>query len=95
MAVEDRASAPPSTSAPSTGTPAHQATSAASAVVSTTCEPPSPTTARRRLQNCASENSRPIMNSRNTTPISASRCRVSLAGIQPRAWGPARMPTSR
>ena len=82
MAVDDSARMPPITSAPCHGTPLNQAMLPAAITDSNTCVPPSPNTARRSVQNWASENSSPIMNSRKTTPISASSSSEWRSGSQ-------------
>ena len=95
MAVDDNASAPPTTSAPSGLMPLHQAMPITIRVVSTTWAPPKPSTARRMERRWGMEISSPIMKSRKMTPASPIRWMASLSGSQPRAWGPATTPTKR
>ena len=48
-------------------------------VVISTCAPPTPSTSQRMATRRGSENSSPSVNTRNTTPKSASSCVVSLS----------------
>ncbi len=80
IAVELMAMAPPTSEAMSQGKPKPRAISANTAMVAPTCSAPSPNTSRRIAIMRGSENSSPRVNSRNTTPSSASR-RVA-AGVR-------------
>ena len=83
MAVEDIATAPPTTTAEVGATPSsHAAASATIAVVTSTCAPPTPSTSPRMASKRGSENSSPSVNTRNATPKSASRRVVSLSTDQ-------------
>ena len=72
MAVEDRARAAPMAAAAGRGSPKAIATPAITAVHSATCSPPMPKTSRRMRRSRSQLSSSPIMNSRKTTPSSAS-----------------------
>ncbi len=74
MAVEDIDSAPPMTIDTSHESPSNRPTPTNSPVVSSTCARPRPNTSRRMATMRGHENSSPSVNSRNTTPISASSC---------------------
>ena len=83
MAVEDMDSAPPTATASSHDMPSARPMATNSSVVSATCMAPSPNTSRRMATMRAQENSRPSVNSRNTTPISASSCVSRESAIRP------------
>ena len=85
MAVEDRARAPPVISAPFQSMPVSQAMIPPESVEISTCTLPRPNTVAFIANSREMENSRPIINSRKTTPISASVWMVSLSGSQPSA----------
>jgi hypothetical protein len=93
--VEDMATAPPSRIATGIGRPKAQATAATPVVVAATWMPPSQNTSPREASMRGSENSRPRVKSRKTTPNSASVLVVSVTATQPNAKGPTTMPTSR
>jgi len=81
--------------------PARQSRSSACAVdhtmpiVRITCAAPRPNTMRRIATSFGRLNSRPIVNMRNTTPISPRWRASSDSEIQPSACGPIAMPTMR
>ena len=95
IAVEDIATAPPITNATSGVAPAAYATAPASSAVMPTCCAPRPNTSWRIASMRGRENSRPSVNSRNTTPSSARNIVVAESCINPRAYGPSAMPTTR
>ena len=70
-AVDDIASAPPNASAPCQERPSSQAHNRIAAEVTKTCARPRPNTMRFMLMSRGSENSRPMVNIRKTTPNSA------------------------
>ena len=94
MAVEDIASAPPIMIAVSGGTRSVHSTVANVVVVSTTCRPPMSSASRRMAIMRGRENSRPSVNTRNTTPRSARIGAMPLA-VKLSAYGPSSMPTAR
>jgi len=95
IAVDDIASAPASTTAACQVVPNASATGASRAIVSTTCEPPKPTTRPRIWTRRGRLNSSPSVNIRNTTPNSASWRVAGLSATHPSACGPIATPTSR
>ncbi len=95
MAVEDIATAPPSTTATSGGEPSHQAMAPNARAVNPTWALPSANTSLRMAIRRGSENSSPRVNSRKTTPNSASVVVVSVSSTQPSACGPSSAPTAR
>ncbi len=96
IAVEDIATAPPITTATAGATWNRlMAPAATMAVVNSTWAPPTPSTSHRIATRRGSENSSPSVNTRNTTPISASSCVVSLSTASARACGPSSIPTTR
>ncbi len=96
IAVEDIATAPPTTTA-TAGAMRYAATAIAATMpaVSTVCAPPTPSTSPRIATNLGRENSRPRVNTRKTTPKSASRRVVSVSAASASAFGPSSMPTTR
>ena len=72
MAVEDRARAAPMARAAASGWPARVAIAATAEMDKAVWAPPRPNTSRRSRRSRSHDSSRPIMNSRNTTPNSAS-----------------------
>ncbi len=72
IAVEDRASVPPSSAATATGTPMPIPAAIRTSPDTPTCNGPSPNTSRRRADRRSNDSSSPIMNIRNTTPNSAT-----------------------
>ncbi len=72
MAVDDRASPAPISTAAGTLWPARRATAAIAAVDSTAWIAPMPNTQRRSRRSRSHDSSSPTMNRRNTTPNSAS-----------------------
>jgi len=72
MAVEDSASAAPMATAACNGWPSRVAMVAMAAEQKATCRAPMPKTKRRISRSRSQLSSSPIMNSRNTTPNSAS-----------------------
>src|SRR3984893_13487143 len=107
MAVDDRASAKPSTAAEVGGSPRIKAKAPRAAAEPKTCRAPSPKTSRPMIAKRCQDSSRPIMNSRKTTPNSATGaicstfsrangasqpiCRASA----PRPKGPSKTPAPR
>ena len=83
MAVEDSASTPPMTIAPAAGTPRFQAMKPNTAQLMSTCAPPRPKTVCFMARSFGNENSRPMVNIRNTRPNSASVRVPATSGIQP------------
>ena len=77
MAVDDSARQAPMISEASKGLPKAQAVAPMAAVVSATCSMPKPNTMRRMVHSRSNDSSRPMVNSRNTTPSSASWSTVS------------------
>ena len=68
---------------------------ATTAVVTSTCAPPTPSTSPRMASKRGRENSRPSVNTRNTTPNprAAASCRCRRPARS--ACGPSSMPTAR
>ncbi len=95
IAVDDIASAPPMTMAAPAWTPNAKAMPPKARPHSSTCRPPMPSTSDFIATMRPSENSSPSVNTRNTTPISASTCTDVTLGTRPSACGPSTMPTSR
>ena len=95
IAVEDIASTPPSISPARHSMPSARAAAHTINRVSNTCAPPRPNTMRRMATSLGRLNSSPILNIRNTTPISASRRASTVSGIHARACGPIATPTMR
>ncbi|MQM40246.1 hypothetical protein KBTX_04293 [wastewater metagenome] len=95
MAVDDNASAPPITVAAPPPAPSAQAVSPSTPVHSATWAPPRPNTVQRIARSCGRENSRPMVNSRKTTPNSASGRTSSTSPTSPVADGPSATPTAR
>ena len=96
IAVEDIATAPPITTATAGATSkAMMAPAATMPVVTSTCAPPTPSTSQRIATKRGKENSSPKVNTRNTTPKSASSRVVSLSAASARACGPSSIPTAR
>jgi hypothetical protein len=95
IAVEDIATAPPSTIATGSVAPSAQTAAPTTAVVMSTCSPPTPSTSDFIATMRASENSSPSVKTRNTTPMSASVRMASSLSSTPSACGPSTMPTSR
>ncbi len=71
IAVEESESEPPSTIASDGLLAKASAAPAITALVSSTCNPPSPITSRRIADNLGNDSSRPIRNRRKTIPNSA------------------------
>ena len=107
MAVDDIAIAPPSTTAPcqpisqgralrlfQTHT-SRKCPSTAPAIVSATCDMPSPKTSVRMLRSLGRLNSSPMTNIRKTTPNSARYCTPALSCAKASALGPMSTPTTR
>ena len=83
IAVEDIATAPPMTIAAVGAIPnSAKAPAPTIPVVTSTCAPPTPSTSQRIATRRGSENSNPSVNTRNTTPKSASKRVVSLSTAQ-------------
>ncbi len=96
MAVEDMATAPPITTATAGATSRNRIRPDATIpAVIRTCAPPTPSTSQRMATKRGSENSKPKVNTRNTTPKSASSCVVALSAASASACGPNNMPTAR
>jgi hypothetical protein len=95
MAVELIATTPPSTIAGAGRTPASHANVHATAPTARSCSAPSPKTSRRIASMRGQENSSPSVNSRKTTPISASARVAGASSSSPKADGPSSMPTAR
>ena len=95
MAVDDIASAAPSTIDEARVCESANAKSANSSSDNTYWADPSPMTNRRIERNCGSENSSPIENIKNTMPYSAIERACSESGISLNACGPSNMPTMR
>ncbi|MNZ71403.1 hypothetical protein D3C78_897640 [compost metagenome] len=93
MAVDDSARPPPISSAAGRARPARCSRPASGRVQTITCRLPRPNTTRRRASMRGRENSRPRLNSRNTTPNSASSGMSSWCCSQPRLPGPSARPT--
>lgn len=92
-AVVLMASAPPRMMADVPGRFARfTANSATPSRVSTTCAAPMPNTYLAMLCNRSRLNSRPMLNSRNTTPISAKCCTACTSLMMLSACGPTRAP---
>ena len=94
-AVEERASAKPMTSAATGGIRSAIAMAPSTAAEPKTCSAPSPNTRRRMRASRSQDSSSPIMNSRNTTPNSAtgameatSSSAKALSGSNRRASAP-------
>ena len=106
MAVDDIATALPSTSAPpnpssqgrdvnENSQPSSALPSSAPAIVNTTCDRPSPNTSRRIARSLCRLNSSPMTNIRNTTPNSARYFTAAESRASARALGPINTPTAR
>ena len=95
IAVDDIASAAPSTTAEAKLCASASAISANSSRESRYCAEPRPSTSRRIERNCGSENSSPIENIRKTMPYSAIARACAESGISLNACGPSSMPTVR
>ena len=95
IAVEDIASAAPSTMDEASDCESASANSANNNSDSTYCAEPKPSTSRRIERNCGNENSSPIENIKNTMPYSAIARACSESGISLNACGPSSMPTTR
>ena len=96
MAVEDMATAPPITTASTA--PIRNSImpmAATMPVVISTCAPPTPSTSQRIATSRGSENSNPKVNTRKTTPKSASNWVVPLLVMSASACGPSSIPTTR
>lgn len=106
-AVDENDSARPMTSAGASGLPNAAATRPIAAALTSTCALPAANTQRRIAHSRSADSSRPIMNIRNITPISAStdtasrfgntsqRSSGTSAAIRPSPKGPTRIPTAR
>ncbi len=95
MAVDDMAKTPPMTKAAGNESSSAHAARPATRVVMMTCAPPMPNTALRMELSLLMENSSPRVNSRKTTPNSASTRVFSDSATQPSAWGPISAPTPK
>ncbi len=95
IVVDDCANTAPMTKAAAAGTPASQTATPTTTVVNTTCPVPSPSTCSRSAWSCGSEKFRPIVNSRKTTPNSASAAKCGTSSAAPKVCGPRMTPTSR
>ena len=70
IAVDDIANAPDTANAQLNGTPVSISMPITDSIVIPTCKPPSPNTSRLIALSLGSENSKPMLNIRNTIPIS-------------------------
>ena len=70
IAVDDIANAPDTANAQLNGTPVSIRMPITDSIVIPTCKPPSPNTSRLIALSLGSENSKPILNIKNTIPIS-------------------------
>jgi hypothetical protein len=107
MGVEDKARQAPITSEASNGLPNAQAVAPMAKVVTATCSMPKPNTMRRMVHSRSNDSSRPMVNSRNTMPSSASWSTVScevmamtpshgqVSASRPRLCGPSARPATR
>ena len=93
IAVDDIASAAPSTIADANVCENASAMVANSTSDNTYCVVPKPSTNFRIERNCGSENSSPIENIKNTMPNSAIALACAESGISLNACGPSNMPT--
>ncbi|MNP61504.1 hypothetical protein D3C76_1567000 [compost metagenome] len=95
-AVDDRARPRPSTIEVFSGCPkTYSANTPSSAPVSSTCARPTPNTALRITHKRRGDNSRPMMNSSNTTPSSEMCATLSVLPIRPSPEGPMITPANR
>ncbi len=77
MAVDDKASAPPTTNDTAGGMPNAMATDPIAKADRPTCNGPSPNTTLRMVDRRSNDSSSPSMKSRKTTPNSASLLRCA------------------
>ncbi|CSA33412.1 Uncharacterised protein [Vibrio cholerae] len=76
-------------------TPSKYATLESTAVVTTTCAPPSPKMGPRRFHSFFGLSSKPIRNSSSTTPNSAKCMMACTSRIKPSPHGPIAIPASK
>ena len=95
MAVDDSARPAPSTRATASGTSSTIRIPPSNAVLASTCKPPRVNTTCRSASMRGRENSRPRVNSRNTTPSSARCGRSAELFTQLKAFGPISRPTHK
>ena len=93
--VDDKASAAPITMAASGGTPKATATPAITAPVTRICARPRPNSSGESTLIRSSGSSRPMLNSRNTTPNSARAWMLSMSATKPSPNGPMITPAPR
>ena len=95
MAVEDIANPIPAIALTARGSPSATPMPATAAMVATTCTPPRPKIVRRSAQTRCGLSSRPMRNSRSTTPNSENCSTVCGSAMRRRPQGPIAMPATR
>ena len=95
MAVLLRATKKPMNRVVFGGKPFCLASKATRATAPPTCNSPPASTTVLIRSNCLRLNSRPMVNSRSTTPISAMSSTSCMLVMSPKPFGPARAPVRR